>query len=135
MKQTKSLFKKLIKDEKKYIICSRYNHQKYYLDLEDENVLHESENLKTNIPFYTSFVEQRKDIDWSSVLYSVKAPFEVVHNDMADIQFFSKSAVDPKYCLLAVDLFTSKRYVYLMKSRNPLARKLEVFYQNIKSLK
>ena len=44
---------------------------------------------------------------------------------------FSKLAVDPKYCLLAVDLFTSKAYVYLTKSRNLLARKLELFYQDI----
>ena len=44
---------------------------------------------------------------------------------------FSKSAVDPKYCLLAVDLFTSKTYVYPMKSRNLLARKLKHFYRDI----
>ena len=94
-------------------------------------MLYESENTKAKIPFYTHFVEQRKDIDRSSALYSIKAPFELVHADVADIRFFSKSAVDPKYCLLAVDLFTSKTYVYPMKSRNLLAKKLELFYQGI----
>ena len=93
---------------------------KYYLDLEDKNALYESKNPKTKIPFY--IVEQRKDIDPSSALKSIKAPFELVHADVTDIRFFSKSAVDPKYCLLAVDLFASKTYVYLMKSRNLLAR-------------
>ena len=53
-------------------------------------VKYESENPKTKIPFYTPFVEQRKDIDRSSALYSIKAPFELVHADVADIQFFSK---------------------------------------------
>ena len=65
------------------------------------------EDTKTRISFYVPFVEQRKDIDRSSALYSIKAPFELVHADIADIRFFSKSAVDLKYCLLAVDLFTS----------------------------
>ena len=68
--------------------------------------------MKAKIPFYTPFVKQRKDIDRSSALYSIKAPFKLVHADIADVRFFSKSAVDPKYCLLAVDLFTSKTYVY-----------------------
>ena len=40
------------------------------------------------IPFYTPFVEQRKDIDQSSALYSIKAPFELVHAYVVDIQFF-----------------------------------------------
>ena len=42
--------------------------------------------------------------------------------------FFSKSAVDLKYCLLAVDLFTSNVYVYTMKSRNLLLKQMELFY-------
>ena len=69
--------------------------------------------MTAKIPFYTSFVEQRKDIDQSSTLYSIKAPFELLNADVADIQFFSKSTVDPKYCLLVVDLFTSKTYIIL----------------------
>ena len=41
------------------------------------------------------------------------------------IQFFlAKFAVDPKYCLLLVDLFTSKIYVYPKKNRSLLAKKL-----------
>ena len=104
---------------------------KYYLDLEDKNVLYESENPKIKISFYTPFVKQRKDIDWPSALYNIKAPFELVHVDVADIRFFSKSTVDPKYCLLALDLFTCKMYVYPMKSRNLLARKLELFYRDV----
>ena len=104
---------------------------KYYLDSEDKNVLYESGKKKAKIPFYTPFAEQRKDTDQSSALYNIKAPFELVHADVADIQLFSKLAFDPKYCLLAVDLFNSKTYVYPIKSKNLLARKLELFYQDI----
>ena len=67
-------------------------------------------------------------MDRLSALYSIKTPFELVHADVADIRFFSKSAVDPKYFLLAVDLSTSKTSVYPMKSRNLLSRKLGLFY-------
>ena len=94
-------------------------------------MLYENKNTKTRIRFYAPFVEQKKDIDHLFVLCSIKAPFELVHGDVADIQFFSKSAVDPKYCLLAVDLFTSKTFVYSMKSRNLLSRKSELFYRDI----
>ena len=106
LKQTKNLFKKLIKDEKSIFYAtaritrtllnkarkSLYEKgevfYKYYLDLEDKNALYESEKPKTKIPFYTPSVEQRKDIDRSSALYSMKGPFELVHADVADIQFF-----------------------------------------------
>ena len=53
-------------------------------------------------------------------------PFELVHADIADNRFFSKSTVDPKYCLLAVDLFTSKVYVYIIKGKNLLSKKSEL---------
>ena len=45
----------------------------------------------------------------------------------------AKSAVDPKYCLLVVDLFTSKVYVYPMKNRTLLAKNMEIFHNDIKS--
>ena len=75
LKQTTSLFKKLIKDENSIFHAadritrtllnkareSLYEKDKifykYYLDLEDKNVLYESENPKTKILFYTPFVE------------------------------------------------------------------------------
>ena len=65
------------------------------------------------------------------VLDSIKAPFELLNADIADIRFFSKSAVDPKYSLLIVDIFTSKIYTYLMKSRNIMLKRLNSFYNDI----
>ena len=121
--QIKSKAKKSL-HEKDKIFC------KYYFDFENKNVLHEGDTTKTSIPFYTPFVEQRKDIDRSSALYSIKASFELLHADIADIQFFSNSAVDRKYCLVVVNLFTSKTYSYPMKSRNLLAQKMNLSYQD-----
>ena len=45
----------------------------------------------------------------------------------------AKSVVDLKYCLLVVDLFASKVYVYLMKNESLLAKKMGTFYNDIKS--
>ena len=47
--------------------------------------------------------------------------------------FFSKSTADPEYFFLIVDLFTSKIYTYHIKSNTLLAKKLEIFYQNIEA--
>ena len=150
LKQSKKLFIKLIKEEKSvFYAAGRINKTllnktrksfykedkifyKFYLELENKNILYKNDKgSKTRIPFYTPLVEQKKDIDHLSALYSVKMPFEPAHPDIADIHFFSKSAVDPKYCLLVVDLFTSKVYVYTMKSRSLLPKKLELFYRDI----
>lgn len=70
----------------------------------------------------------RKGVDRSSALYRANAPFKLVHVDIKDICFCSKSTVSLKLCLLAVDLLTSKTLVYLMKSRNLLSMKLKLFY-------
>ena len=68
-----------------------------------------------------------------STLYSIGKPFELLHADIADTRFLAKSAVDPKYCLLLVYLFTSKVYIYPTKSRNLLARKLKLFYEDVEN--
>ena len=44
-----------------------------------------------------------------------------------------KSTADPKYGLLFVDSFTSMIYTYPMKTRNLLARKMTLFYNDIKN--
>ena len=67
------------------------------------------------IPFHPLFVKQKKDIDRLSTLYSIKAPFELIHADIANIKFLFKSTVDPHYCFLCADIFSSKIYTYPMK--------------------
>ena len=98
-----------------------------YNQLEDKNFYQ-----KNNLPLVTPFVNERTNID-RSTLYSISKPFELLRADIADLRFFEKFAVDPKYCLLIVSLFSSKIYVYPMKNRSLLARKLNLFYNNIKN--
>ena len=78
----------------------------------------------------TPFVNKISNID-RSTLYSIGKPFELLHPDIADLRFSAKSAVDPKCFLLIVDLSTSKIYVFLMKSRSLLAKKLAIFYEDV----
>ena len=107
--------KSLLNKAKKSVYEKDHVFYIYYKNLENENVLHE--DRKHQVPFYTPFVEQKMDVvDRSSALYSINAPFELLHADVVNIHFFfSKSAADPVYVLLTIDLFTSKIYTYLIK--------------------
>ena len=81
-----------------------------YNELEDKNFYQNN-----NLPLVTPFINKRSNIDHST-LYSIGKPFELLHADINDLRFLANSTVDPKYCLLIVDLFTSKIYVYPMKN-------------------
>ena len=109
---------------------SAYDKNKVFVNLYDQL---EDKNFyqNNNLPFVTSFVNKRSNIEHST-LYSISKPFELLHADIADLRFLAKSAVEPKYYLLAVDLFTSKIYVYPRKNRSCLAKKLKLFYEDIK---
>ena len=64
-------------------------------------------------------------------MYTVNGPLQFFYADLAYLQFFGKSAVDPKYALVCVDLFTSKVYVYTLRAKNNLPKKIEEFYKEI----
>ena len=123
-KITSRLLKKVRKSsyEKDKVFLKLYN------NLDGVNIEKE-ENV---IPAHVPFVEKRSDVD-RSTMYSFGGPFELLHADIADIRFFAKSAVDPLYCLLFVDLFTQKVYTYPIKKRHLLSRKMEIFYQEVEN--
>ena len=83
------------------------------------------------LPVVTPFINIKSNVDHST-LFSISKSFDLLHADIADTRFLARSAVDPKYCLLLVDLFTSKIYVYPMKNRSLLAKKIKLFYEDIK---
>ena len=148
-KQLKNLFQKLTKDSNGLFYSvekinrnlinkvqkSVYKKDKVFYklhnEIENRDTIFDEEDEK--IPFRMPFIEQQKDIDGSLTLYSIKAPFELFHGDIANIKFLSKSAVDPHYCLLCVDLFWSKIYTYPMKKRSLLAKEMEHFYEEIET--
>ena len=145
-KQLRNLYKKLTDNENSVLFAadrlnvrllnkikkSSYDKDQVFyklfkkLESKEKDVIEESK-----VPFYTPFVEQRKDIDRSSTLYTANGPLQFFHVDLAYLQFFAKSAVDPKYALVCVDLFTSKVYVYTMRTKNNLPKKMEEFYKEI----
>ena len=121
---TTKLTKALIKKAQ----TAAYVKDKVFANLHDElddKDFHKNENLS----LVTPYIDKRTNIDHST-LYSFNKPFEILHVDIADLRFLSKSAADPKYCLLLVDLFTSKINVYPMKNRSLLAKKLELIYND-----
>ena len=80
---------------------------KLYQNLEDKNF--DKQNYK--LPLTTPFHEKRSEID-RTTLYSIEKPFQRVHADIADLRFFAKSAVDPKYALLCVD-FSLLKFMFI----------------------
>ena len=73
-------------------------------------------------------MKKKDDID-RSTLYSFDGPFQLLHADVGNLEFLGKSATDPRYCLLFVDLIRSKVYVYQMKSRKSILNKMQIFYK------
>ena len=112
IKQIKNLFKKLIKDKNSiFYLADKINRTllnksrmssykkdkvfyKIYFRLEDQEIIYDDNKKKERIPFYTPFVEKKQDINRPSTLYSLNGPTQFFHVDVADIRFFSKSAVD-----------------------------------------
>ena len=108
---------------------SGYEKDKVFANLENQ-----SENKifyqKNDLSLVTRFVNRKSNVDHST-LYSVGKAFELLHADIVDTRVLAKSAADPKYCVLFLDLFTSKTYVYPTKDRSLLAKKLQLFYEDI----
>ena len=120
--------KKLINKARK----SYYPKDKVFVNIFNENKEFKQQgNYSNNIPLPTPFTPQKKNVD-RSTLHSFKGLYEALQADIADIRFLAKSAVDPHYGLLFVDLFTNMTYTYPMKRRKQLAAKIAEFYEDIK---
>ena len=116
---------KLPKENKK----SRYEKDIEFVKLFDWNV-NFLEDKKRTIPIKTTFVEEKDDIN-RPTLYSFDGLFQLLHADGDNLEVLGKSATDSKYCLLFGNLFTSKVYVYPMKSRKSILNKMEIFYKEV----
>ena len=82
-------------------------------------------------PIRTDYVEKR-EID-RSTLYSFDRPFQLPHVDVGNLEFLGKNATIPQYPLVIVDLYSSKVYVYPMRSRKQILQKMKLFYDEVKS--
>ena len=95
------------------------------------NQLQDFQQKRDILPVASPFINIKSNVDHSK-LFSISKPFDLLHADTADTRFLARSAVDSKDCLFLVDLFTLKIYVYPMQNRSHLAKKLKLFYENIK---
>ena len=94
--------------------------------LENDSVIFDADNVNR-----TDYVKKR-EIDHST-LYSFSSPFELLHVDVRNLAFLGNNATFPRYVLVVVDLFSSKVYTYMMKSRKQVKQKLEQFYQEVEN--
>ena len=76
-----------------------------------DNKLKDEEKVPTTVDYI-----EKTEID-RSTLYSFDGPFQLIHADLTNLEFLGKSATTPRYVLLAADLYSSKIYVYPMRSR------------------
>ena len=107
-KQLKNLFKKLINDQNSVFYSadkinktllnkgrrSSYEKDKVFYRIfnliDQKDVIYDDNDYenKPRILFDTPFVEQKKDIDRSSSLYTVDGPLQFFHADVAYLNFF-----------------------------------------------
>ena len=151
MDKVKRLFNKLQTDSKNVLfiqeeindkLLKKLKKSKYKIDKESVNSFNllvdkktdfnKKDDCRYSVPIKAEYVQKGDDIDCST-LYSVQAPFDLLHADVGNLRFLGKSATNPKYCLLLVDLFTSKVYVYGMKNRSLIPLKLKKFYKEVAS--
>ena len=117
-------------------LLKKLNKSKYEKDKEFVNIFNSLDEKNIfdkkdySIPIKAEYVQKSNYID-RSTLFSFQGPFELLHADLGNLKFLGKSAADPRYCIVLVDLLTSKTYVYPMKNRKLIALKLEKFYKDI----
>ena len=57
----------------------------------------------------------------------------MIHADVGNLEFLGKNVTIPRYVLLVVDLYSSKVYVYPMRSRKQILQKMKLFYDEVKN--
>ena len=117
----KKLTKSMSETDKKFV--NLFNSHVDFLD--DE---------KKTAPIKTTFVEKKKVILTDEQI-NFDGLFQLLDADIENLEFLGKSTADPKYCHLFIDLFTSKVYVYIMKSRKSIASKKEISYREVETKK
>ena len=58
----------------------------------------------------TPVIQEKSLTQGGDMLHAIDGPMQLIHADVADLHVFRKLAVASKYCLVCVDLFTSKTY-------------------------
>ena len=65
--------------------------------------------------------------------FSFDGPFQLLHTDVGNLEFLGKNATFLQYVLLVVDLYSSKVYMYSMRSRKQILQKMKLFYGDVRA--
>ena len=99
----------------KKISKSSYVNGKLLLNLYNEFVKNggkTSDFKDKKVIINTPFTQGKLVTQRGEMLHTIDGPMQLIQVDVADLSFFSKSVVASKYCLVCVDLFTSKTCTY-----------------------
>ena len=88
-------------------------------------------NDEEKVPTKVDYIEKR-EID-RSTLYSFDGPFQLIHADVGNLEFLGKSSTTARYVFLSVDLYSSKIYVYPMRSRKKILQKMKISFDETKN--
>ena len=83
----------------------------------------------------TPFTQEKSVTQRGNMIHTIDGSMQLIHADVVDLIFFSKSVLAPKYCLVCADLFTSKAYTNTMKKKSHLPSKLKTFFFRDRKLK
>ena len=134
LKETKTFFNNLKTDLNSVLFSEERIDQRLLKKLKKLRYLKDSQLLKLILladnkdfldddktPTRADYVGKR-EID-RSTLYSFDGPLQLLHVDVGNLEFLGKNATIPPYALVIVNLYSSKVYVYPLRSRNKYCKK------------
>ena len=121
-------FLKTASEFNKFNAAARKQKRDYYYDKLFDNITEKGDRRQI-----IDGVVKTEDIFNMATTYSFDDPFLLVHADVTNLEFLWKSVATPRYALLAVDRYSSKVYVYPMRTRKQILQKLNQFYDEIKN--
>ena len=83
----------------------------------------------------THFTQRKLVTQRGEMPHTIDGPMQLIQVNVADLNFFSKSVVASKYCLVCVGLFRSKTCTYSMKKKSHLPSKLGKFFSETERFK
>ena len=138
LKEVKTIFNSLKIDPSSVLLSEERVDNRLLKKLKKSKYLKDAQllqlmNLADNKDFLNDDkISTRTDEINKSTLYSFDGPFQLLHADVGNLEFFSKNATFPQYVLVAVVLYASKVYVYSMRSRKQILQKIKLFYDEVK---
>ena len=81
--------------------------------------------MKTMIRHQSELITSKKDklIGWT---------FQLLHANVGNLEFLGKNGTIPQYVLVVVDLYSSKVYVYQIRSRKQILQKMNCSMMKLK---